>query len=186
MKVDIEDKEQFQHIAEWRQLNIGCHCPSTHTEDKIDTSYCTWNILKLYLKKTSSHTWNSLSIVPILVSPAIFVITSSYNENKKIIKITTHRTGKNLVRLWLDYMMIMILEKTWNSSPFFITQDFERKPWGVMKISFILINYLQTLKGWHHMTGCHTLTKHMNNPFDVHSLKISKLLLSWVTWIIYL
>lgn len=39
-------------------------------------------------KKTSSHTWNSLSIVPILVSPAIFVITSSYNENKKIIKIT--------------------------------------------------------------------------------------------------
>lgn len=41
MKVDIEDKEQFQHIAEWRQLNIGCHCLSTHTEDIIDTSYCT-------------------------------------------------------------------------------------------------------------------------------------------------
>lgn len=37
MKVDIEDKEQFQHIAEWRQLNIhvGCHCLSTHTEDKL-------------------------------------------------------------------------------------------------------------------------------------------------------
>lgn len=41
MKVDIEDKEQFQHIAEWRQLNIGCHCLSMHKKDKIDTSYRT-------------------------------------------------------------------------------------------------------------------------------------------------